>query len=287
MGVSEMESSQLFDDFVQPVAPAAGYIGGKRRLARVLTRAIDRIPHGIYAEAFVGMGGVFLRRLRRPRVEVINDWSEDVSTFFRILQRHYVAFLDMLRFQLTTRAGFERLIRVDPTTQTDLERAARFLYLQRLAFGGKVAGRNFGISPGEPGAFDVTKLGPLLEQLHERLAGVVIERLPWQEFVSRYDRDDGLFYLDPPYWGSEGDYGRDLFDRSQFPLMADALGRTKARFLLSLNDCPPVREIFAGFSMVPVRLIYSVSGRGQTQEAAELVISNLPEYMLGKMISGE
>lgn len=127
-GTSNMsESSHLFEDFVQPVHPAAAYIGGKRRLARSITRAIDRIPHASYAEVFVGMGGVFLRRSRRPPVEVINDWSEDVSTFFRILQRHYVAFLDMLRFQLTTRSGFERLLKVDPSTQTDLERAARFL----------------------------------------------------------------------------------------------------------------------------------------------------------------
>lgn len=34
--------------------------------------------------------------------EVINDASNDVATFFRVLQRHYVAFIDMMRFQLTT-----------------------------------------------------------------------------------------------------------------------------------------------------------------------------------------
>jgi DNA adenine methylase len=45
----------------------------------------------------------------------------------RILQRHYPQFLGTLRFQLTTRAEFERLVRVDPETLTDLERAARFL----------------------------------------------------------------------------------------------------------------------------------------------------------------
>jgi DNA adenine methylase len=79
--------------------------------------------------------------------------------------------MDMLRFQLTTRAGFERLMRTDPTTLTDLERAARFLYLQRTAFGGKVTGRNFGMQDGcARRSFDVTKLGPLLEDVHERLA---------------------------------------------------------------------------------------------------------------------
>jgi DNA adenine methylase len=87
---------------VTPVRPAAGYIGGKRNLARRLVSLIASIPHDTYAETMVGMGGIFLRRDARPRSEVINDWSEDVSTFFRILQRHYVAFMDMLRYQLTT-----------------------------------------------------------------------------------------------------------------------------------------------------------------------------------------
>ena len=54
---------------------------------------------------------------------------------------------------------------------TDLERAARFIYLQRTAFGGKVDGRHFGVSPDRPGRFDITQLRPMLEDLHQRLAG--------------------------------------------------------------------------------------------------------------------
>ena len=205
---------------VTPVRPAAAYIGGKRVLARRIIARIAAVPHHTYAEPFVGMGGVFLRRPERARAEVINDWSLDVATFFRVLQRHYVAFLDMLRFQITSRAGFDRLMRTDPETCTDLERAARFLYLQRVAYGGKVGGRTFGVDPLSGGAFDVGKVAPLLEELHERLAGVTIERLPWAEFVRRYDRPGTLFYLDPPYFGCERDYGEGMFDRAQFEAMA-------------------------------------------------------------------
>lgn len=258
---------------VRPIQPLAGYIGGKRNLATRLIERIALVPHTTYAEAFVGMGGVFLRRPDRPHSEVINDWSEDVATFFRILQHHYVAFLDMLRFQLTTRAGFERLIRTDPATLTDLQRAARFLYLQRTAFGGKVAGRSFGVDPARPARFDVTKLGPLLEAVHERLAGVVIERLPWAAFVDRYDRQGTLFYLDPPYFGCETDYGEGLFDRSEFALMAERLGRLKGRFILSLNDHPEVRQTFARFDLEGVETTYSVGGGAKAKRLTELVIS--------------
>jgi DNA adenine methylase len=60
---------------VRPVSPPAGYIGGKRNLSRRICAIIEATPHTSYAEPFVGMGGIFLRRARRPRAEAINDIS--------------------------------------------------------------------------------------------------------------------------------------------------------------------------------------------------------------------
>ncbi|WP_428331980.1 DNA adenine methylase [Novosphingobium sp.] len=264
---------ELLSGIVTPVQTAAPYLGGKRNLSRRITARIDAYPPQTYAEPFVGMGGVFLRRTRKAPCEVINDISEDVSTFFRILQRHYVAFMDMLRFQLTTRSGFERLVRQDPGLLTDLERAARFLYLQRLAFGGKIAGRSFGVSVGSPARFDVTKLGPRLEELHERLAGVIIERLPYSNFIARYDRPGTLFYLDPPYFGGEADYGAGVFDRADFARIADQLATIKGRFVLSINDVPEIRAAFAAFSIEEVETTYTIAADG-ARKVRELIIWN-------------
>ena len=257
---------------VEPVEPAAAYLGGKRNLAKRLVRILDSQKHDTYAEPFVGMGGVFLRRRIKRPCEVINDWSQDVSTFYRVVQRHYTAFLDMLRFQLTTRREFERLQATDPSTLTDLERAARFLYLQSCAFGGKVDGRAFGVSPGHGGAFNVLTIANRLEALHERLAGVVIERLTWSDFIDRYDRPETLFYLDPPYFGGENDYGKGMFERADFVRMAQQLAGIKGRFVLSINDVPEIREAFAAFSLQEVSLKYGVA-KGIATDARELIIS--------------
>lgn len=257
---------------INPTRPIAGYIGGKRNLSRQIISLIREIPHSIYAEGFVGMGGIFFRRDQRPKSEVINDWSEDVSTFFRVLQHHYTAFLDMCRFQITSRSGFEKLKALDPASLTDLQRSARFLYLQRLAFGGKVSGRNFGVRPSAPANFDITKLAPMLEAIHERLSCVVIERLPWHEFILRYDRPGTLFYLDPPYFGSENDYGKGMFDRADFARMAMLLRHLKGRFILSINDRPEIRDIFSEFSTTHVETTYHVAGKGRAQRVGELII---------------
>ncbi|WP_407660699.1 DNA adenine methylase [Kaistia defluvii] len=258
---------------VEPVSPVAGYIGGKRNLAARLVAMIDAVPHVTYAEPFVGMGGIFLKRERAPKAEVINDISGDVAGFFRVLQRHYVAFLEMLRYQITSRREFERLALTDPSTLTDLERAARFLYLQRLAFGGKVRGRNFGVSPEQSSRFDVTKLGPILEAVHERLAGVVIECLPYGDFITRYDRPGTLFYLDPPYVGSEDDYGKGVFGPEDFVTLATQLRSIAGGFILSINDTPEVRAAFEAFAIERVETTYSIAS-GPAQTVPELIISN-------------
>lgn len=257
---------------VRPIRPAAGYVGGKKQLARALAERIAATPHQTYCEAFVGMGGVFFKRAAAPKVEAINDLNRDVATFFRILQHHYQAFMDMLKWQLASRAEFARLLQQDPDTLTDLQRAARFLYLQRLSFGGKVAGRGFGFDTNTSARFDTRKLGPILEAAHERLAGVWIECLPWERFIERWDRPRTLFYLDPPYWGSEHYYGHDLFSKADFERLAEALKGLRGAFILTLNDVPEVRELFAWASIEAVELSYSVGGGGTRTPAREVII---------------
>ena len=264
-----MESSQT----VAPVSPVAPYVGGKRILAKRIVQRIEAIPHNIYAEPFVGMGGVFLRRRQAARVEVINDISRDVWGLFRVIQEHFAYFVDYLRFQLASRAEFERLRAIDPSTLTDIQRAARFLYLQRTAFGGKVKGRNFAVSMRGGSRFDVTRIVPMLEDLHERLAAVTIENLPYADFITRYDRPGTLFYLDPPYWDCETYYGDGVFSREDFARLAEILADIKGRFIMSLNDTPGVRGTFKAFRIETVETNYSMEV-GNRRPAREVIITD-------------
>lgn len=261
---------------VKPILPVAPWLGGKRNLAKRITAIIDALPHRTYVEPFVGMGGIFLRRSARPACEVINDRAREVATLFRILQRHYPQFLETLRFQLTTRTEFERLVATNPDTLTDLERSARFLYLQRTAFGGKVSGRNFGVAKDRPGRFNLTTLEPMLEDLHARLAGVIIECLDFADVIRRYDGPGTMFYLDPPYWGCEADYGKGMFDRSGFADLADIMSAVKGHWLMSINDQPEVRSIFGMFPMIEVQTTYTIQN-GLSAPAAELLIGTALE----------
>uniref|UniRef100_UPI0035B2285E DNA adenine methylase n=1 Tax=Paenirhodobacter enshiensis TaxID=1105367 RepID=UPI0035B2285E len=260
---------------VKPAAPVAPWLGGKHRLCRRIIERVEAIDHSAYIEPFVGMGGVFLRRSWRPKLEVANDRNGEITNLFRILQRHYPQLMEVMRFQIASRREFERLRSTPPETLTDLERAARFLYLQRLAFGGQLGGV-FGVSPTTGPRWSLARIEPILEDARERLDGVVLENLDWAEVIERYDSAGALFYLDPPYFGGEDDYGKGLFDRAQFARMADQLAAIKGGFLLSINDTPEIREVFGRFHLEELKLSYSVSAAGST-EARELLVSNREE----------
>ncbi|MCB1516143.1 MAG: DNA adenine methylase [Hyphomicrobiaceae bacterium] len=266
-------------DSLEPVAPVstpAPWQGGKRILGSLIAERIAEVPHQIYAEPFVGMGGVFFRRAFRPPAEAINDRNGEVVNLFRVLQVHYTAFIDHMKFQLTSRREFERLVGLDPGKLTELQRAARFLYLQRTSFAGKASGQNFGTTPGGPARFDLTKLAPLLEDIYERLTPVTIENLDWRDFCERYDSPETLFYLDPPYWAGENDYGKGLFDRAQFSGIAEFMRSCDAKMIVSLNDVPEIRETFAGLRFEELTLNYTMatSITGEGKQAKEVLITN-------------
>lgn len=257
----------------QPIAP---WLGGKKLLAKRIATKITRVEHVRYVEPFIGMGGVFFRRSAKPKLEVINDVNREVVTLFRILQRHYQQFLDVLKFQLYSRADFERLQATPAEQLTDLERAARFLYLQKTSFGGM--GDSFGVDFNRP-RWSLSKLEPMLEAVHERLEDVMIECLDFGDCIERYDGHPGtLFYCDPPYWGHTDDYGKGIFCQDDFERLRGLLSKLQGAFILSINDRPEVREMFGEFEIEEVSLTYGAGGGAVP--AQELIITNAAETIV-------
>ena len=262
---------------VKPAEPIAGWTGGKRNLSRRIVARINATPHDCYAEPFCGMAGVFFRRERRPKSEAINDINGDVVNLFRVVREHPQELLKQFDFRLASRAEYSTLLETPLSTLTDVQRAARFVYLQRLTFGGSPAHLttpgNFIGDPWGRSKFRPEVVRKLIVAAHNRLQGVNVECLEWHELIRRYDKPFTLFYIDPPYWGYETDYGKDIFARSDFARLAELLGGIRGRFILSLNDRPEVRETFADFKFEEVQTTYTTNAK-EMKPASELLISN-------------
>ncbi|MEE9357454.1 DNA adenine methylase [Candidatus Vondammii sp. HM_W22] len=245
--------------------PVVPWIGGKGRL---IDWILPRMPvHQCYVEAFCGAAAIFFAK-PPSGVEVIND---DLIKMYRVIQAHPEEFARQFRYVLSSRRFYEWEQEKKPETLTDIQRAARLYYLQKLAFGGRVDGQTFGTATTAPPPINLMRMEQDVTQAHLRLDGVWVESLSWEKVVERYDRPHSFFYLDPPYWKTEG-YGVDwTFDN--YELMARLARDIEGMLMISVNDIPEMREVFDGLYMDSKPIKYTVGGGGGS-EARELLIWN-------------
>lgn len=250
--------------------PIIPWIGGKRRLAKHL---LPLFPvHECYVEPFCGAAALYF--LKPPvKAEVLNDINGELVNLYRVVKHHLEEFMRQFKHALVSRQMWEWLDDTPPETLTDIQRAARFFYIQKLGFGGKVEGRTFGTSTTSGPRLNLLRIEEDLSQAHLRLSRATVEHLPWDNCVTRYDRPHTLFYCDPPYWGTEG-YGVG-FGLDQYNHMAELARSIKGRMVISVNDIPQMRSAFAGLPMETLEISYSVGGAGRSNgKARELVIRN-------------
>lgn len=261
--------TELFENSIK-ARPIIPWIGGKRRLAKHLLPLFP--DHQCYVEPFCGAAALFF--LKPPvKAEVINDINGELVNLYRVVAHHLDEFVGQFRWSLVSRKMWEWLDSTPVETLTDIQRAARFFYIQKLCFGGKVDGRTFGTTTTSSLHLNLLRIEEDLSAAHVRLARANIEHLGWRDCITRYDRAHTLFYCDPPYWGTEG-YGVE-FGLGEYDRMAELARTIKGRMVISVNDIPEMRRAFEGLRMERVELAYTVGGAGRPKnKSGELVILN-------------
>lgn len=127
---------------------------------------------------------------------------------------------------------------------------------------------------------NLCRIEECLSSAHLRLSGTNVENLPWQDCMKRYDRSHTFFYLDPPYWQTEG-YGVP-FEFDQYEQMATLMRSCKGKVMVSINDHPDIRRAFDGLHMLELGIKYSVgNNQAAPQVSQELVITNWDSRELG------
>lgn len=248
------------------------YMGGKSRLVKTIVPIIDTIPHVCYCEPFCGAAWIlFGKDPDVSKCEVINDADGELVSFWRVVKKHYLPFLDLYRNAIVSRQMFEWHRIERPETLTDLERAARYYYLQRLSFGGKVKGRTFGYSATDKPRLDLSAIESDLLQINQRMQTVTVENLDGLDCIRRYDREGTLFFIDPPYLEVAG--YEVPFPEERYQELVDQLSVIKGRFILTLNNHPRIRELFGTFKIKEIGTRYS-TGRHSRQAVTELLIRN-------------
>lgn len=246
------------------------WIGGKRLLR---ARINELIPAkiGSYIEPFGGGGWVLFYKDKWANIEVYNDLDSRLVNLFRCVKFHPDELIKEYRWMLTSRKMFSETLNCN--AYTDIQKAAKFLYLISRSFGG--AGRHFGTARKATGS--IKSHNNILERIiaiHNRLDRVIIENLDFKDIIQRYDYEDAFFYLDPPYTSGVG-YETTSTEDFDHEGLRDCLSKIKGKFLLSYDDSPKVRELYKNFEMIEVQRQKGINNKTTKDNVyKELLIAN-------------
>ncbi len=207
------------------------YVGNK---GGCIEEIMPLIPYrNTFVDVFGGSGVVMLNRLE-SNLDVFNDKHGGIAAFYRALQTKPDELFDRIQLMPHSRELFIWSKENYDKQQDDVLRAAMWYYTVQCSFAGKclyfgrtVKGRSniWGKIQGNLKLFD---------SVHERFKKVQIENLDWRTILSDYDSPETVFYLDPPYWGSNiYEHGMSKDDHK---LMCDKIFTLKGFVALSGYD---------------------------------------------------
>lgn len=216
--------------------PALDYFGGKWKHAN---KIIETFPeHKTFVDVFCGAASITIRK-PRSKNEIINDINNELTDFFYVLRDQNVELREALK---KTPYSREEYFRCREFSHNKVEQARRTVVKSWFGIGDSLDNQTgFRVSLSQGGSTTDPWL-TYVDYLHlyaERLRGVIIENLDYKEIFNRYDKEDTLFYLDPPYILSTRSkkhaYKFDWTDKDHHELLGE-LTKIKGKYVLSGYD---------------------------------------------------
>lgn len=246
-----------------------GWIGGKRLLRKEILSRFPAGEIGRYIEVFGGAGWILFAKEHSPKqLEVFNDINSELINLYRCVKFHNEELQRELQWLLSSREQFyDYLEQKNVRGLTDIQKAARYLYLIKISFGSNR--RTFATT-----SKTITNVSNILPEVSNRLKGVVIENKDFSDLIKVYDRESALFYLDPPYVGAERHYDASFTENDHYRLR-EILEGVKGRFILSYNDASFIRELYSDFSIEAITRHETLSTKANNSgQYAEVIIRN-------------
>ena len=239
--------------------PIMRYHGGKWKLAPWIIGQFP--PHRVYVEPFGGAASVLLQK---PRVyaEVYNDMGDEVVNVFRVMRDPQLAKDLKAQLKMTPFSETEFFAAYE-STEDPVERARRTITRSFFGFGSassnakyKTGFRGKSFRSGTSPAADWKNYPAALDWFCKRLQGVTIRNKPALDLIPTLDREDVLFYVDPPYVRStrcrdnNGDvYPHEMTDEQHEDLAA-LLKDLKGKVVLSGYRCELYEDLYGDWLSV-------------------------------------
>lgn len=260
--------------------PIVKWVGGKRQLMFELIKNMPK-SYNRYFEPFIGGGALFFEL--QPEHAYISDMNEELINLYSVVRDNVYELIKDLSKHEVSKEYFLEIRNIDRTEQytelSDVERASRFIYLNRTCFNGMYRVNSQGQFNVPFGHYKNPRIIDKNNLLNcsELLKKTEIKCADFSEILTKVKKGD-LVYFDPPYvplneTSSFTSYTKDGFDiNMQFKLrdVCDELDNKGVKFMLSNSDTKLVNELYVNYEIKKVfasrQINANADGRGKITE---------------------
>ena len=260
--------------------PIVKWVGGKRQLMFELLKNMPK-SYNRYFEPFIGGGALFFEL--QPENAYISDMNEELINLYFVVRDNVYELISDLNKHEISKEYFLEIRNLDRTSEyknlSNVQRASRFIYLNRTCFNGLYRVNSQGQFNVPFGNYKNPRIVDENNLLNcsELLKNTEIKCADFSEILTKVKKGD-FVYFDPPYvplneTSSFTSYTKDGFDMDmQFKLrdICDELDSMGVKFMLSNSDTKFVNELYSNYEIKKVFASRAVNanaeGRGKITE---------------------
>ena len=204
--------------------PILRWAGSKKKLLPIL---LKNVPENInrYIEPFCGSACLFFAL--KPASAILSDINQDLIHTYKQLKKHPIILHRLASSYSADNKEYLRIRALTPESLSSMDRAARFIYLNRYCFNGVYR-------TNRKGQFNVpqgSRTGAFPEAKHflrcsRALKNADLASCSYQDIVGQVEKGD-FIYLDPPYAKensrNRGEYGPNSFEYKDLPRILEEL----------------------------------------------------------------
>jgi DNA adenine methylase len=276
-----MQTSLFPFSSVEKISPLVKWAGGKRNLLKVYKKLFPKRFNN-YHEPFLGSGAVFF--FLKPQKAVLIDKNEELINFYEVVRDHPLELMELISTYKVDKDFYYRIRELEPKNLSKIERAARFLYLNKTAYNGLWRVNSKGKFNVPFGRYKKVKFFDRenLLKASKLLKNAVLLCLDFEEVV-KYAQKGDFVYLDPPYYplsetSNFRNYTSEGFskeDHLRVYKVFKTLTEKGCFVMLSNSNSPFIRELFKDFVITEVFANRFINSKADGRKPIiELVIRN-------------
>lgn len=265
---------------IDVATPILKWAGGKTQM---LEEILKRMPntYGNYIEPFVGGGALFFKL--DDDNSIIADSNPELINMYRQVADKCDEVIKVLKHYKNEEAIFYEVRAKNWTECTDIEAAARMLYLNKTCFNGLYRLNKKGLFNTPFGRY---KNPNICNEEKLRLASEVLKNATivcgdYLDVLNKYAKKGDFVFLDPPYVpiSKNSDFKRYtkkqfyVSDQKKLAKEVDRLVELGCNVMLTNSNHPLVHELYSKYKIEIIQTKRNINSKGNKRKGEDVIVT--------------